>query len=367
MDRLEHLLTREQFSVPADEKSALLLPALNELTAHHREHGQPYRRMLDALDRPGAARPATSLADVPYLPVSLFKWLELRSIEADAVFKVLRSSGTTGQVPSSIALDVATARLQTRALSSIVTHYVGGHRLPMLVVDHPGVVRDRRNLTARGAGILGMSSFGRAHHYLLTDDGEVDHAGLREWLATHHGQPLLVFGFTFMVWQHLYGGLRAAAGDGIDLSRAVLVHSGGWKKLIEQAVDNAAFKTALADSFGLRRVHNFYGMVEQVGGVFFECPAGFLHPPNFAEVLVRDPRDWDMAPIGRPGVIEVLSLLPRSYPGHALLTEDTGVVHGVDDCPCGRMGTRFTVSGRIPKAEIRGCSDVIAAGAGTRG
>ena len=38
---------------------------------------------------------------------------------------MMTSSGTTGQVPSRVYLDVETARLQTRALSSIVTHYVG--------------------------------------------------------------------------------------------------------------------------------------------------------------------------------------------------------------------------------------------------
>ena len=57
------------------------------------------------------------------------------------------------------------------------------------------------------------------------------------------------------------------------------------------------------------------------------------------------------------GLIQVLSLLPRSYPGHSLLTEDLGTIHGEDDCPCGRSGKRFSVSGRLKDVEIRGCSD----------
>ena len=60
-------------------------------------------------------------------------------------------------------------------------------------------------------------------------------------------------------------------------------------------------------------------------------------------------------------MIEVLSLLPRSYPGHALLTEDRGRLLGEDDCPCGRKGRYFEVFGRLPKAELRGCSDSHAA------
>ena len=64
-----------------------------------------------------------------------------------------------------------------------------------------------------------------------------------------------------------------------------------------------------------------------------------------------------VAAIGEEGIIEVLSIAPISYPGHAILTEDLGVVLGEDNCPCGRLGKFFKVIGRIPAAEIRGCSD----------
>ena len=54
-------------------------------------------------------------------------------------------------------------------------------------------------------------------------------------------------------------------------------------------------------------------------------------------------------------------MLPRSYPGHSILTEDMGIVHGVDDSPTGWRGKYFTVTGRIPAAELRGCSDTFTA------
>jgi hypothetical protein len=64
--------------------------------------------------------------------------------------------------------------------------------------------------------------------------------------------------------------------------------------------------------------------------------------------------------IGETGIIEVVSVLPTSYPGHALLTEDQGVLLGVDDCPCGRRGKYFQFTSRIERAEIRGCGDTFA-------
>ncbi|HUP03938.1 MAG TPA: hypothetical protein VMU19_08115, partial [Bryobacteraceae bacterium] len=60
------------------------------------------------------------------------------------------------------------------------------------------------------------------------------------------------------------------------------------------------------------------------------------------------------------GVLQVLSVLPLSYPGHSLLTEDLGVAHPGGG-HCGRQGKAFSVTGRLPRAELRGCSDVIAA------
>jgi len=66
---------------------------------------------------------------------------------------------------------------------------------------------------------------------------------------------------------------------------------------------------------------------------------------------------WEVLPFNHEGVIETVSILTASYPGHVLLTEDLGVVFGEDDCSCGRLGKYFHVNGRIPKAEIRGCSD----------
>lgn len=132
--------------------------------------------------------------------------------------------------------------------------------------------------------------------------------------------------------------------------------------MLEEAVDNAEFKRRLGETTGLARIYNFYGMVEQVGSIFLEGEDGYLYPPSFADVIVRDPESWQEAPVGVPGVIQVVSVLPSSYPGHSILTEDLGVVHAVDDPAADRLGKAFSVLGRVPKTELRGCSDVHAFG-----
>lgn len=350
--QIDDLLSRPQYSLAQPEKEAMLTERLRALTALHRDSCAGYGRILAGLGHdPGRIG---SVADVPMLPVGLFKSHALSSIPDDDVFKVVTSSGTTGAAVSRVYLDGRAAQVQTRALAGIMSHWLGGERLPMIVVDSRATLRDRRNPSARAAGIIGMTTFGRDHLFALGDDMALDREALGAWLEKHAGEPLLVFGFTFMVWRHL---LKALAPGEIDLSRATLIHSGGWKKLAEEAVDNRTYKAELERVTGLSRVHNFYGMAEQIGTAFVECEAGSLHAPNASDIVVRDPATWQPVEAGAVGVAQMLSALPESYPGHSILTEDLARVDAVDDCPCGRRGKAVSVLGRVPRAELRGCSD----------
>jgi hypothetical protein len=346
------------FQLGQAEREAALLPALTELTEHHRADCEPYGRILGALGIP----PGTafgSVADLPWLPVRMFKTHELRSVPESEVFKVLTSSGTTGAGASRIYLDKDAAAAQTRMLGATLATVLGNTRLPMLMVDSVGIIKNRRSFSARGAGVLGMATFGRNHVYVLDEQDRPDIEAVKGFLARYGGEPFLIFGFTFMVWLYLY---EVARDHGLDLSNGILVHSGGWKKLIDRSVDNAEFRRRFAQDTGLTRIHNYYGMIEQIGTVFLEGPSGnSLYCPDFADVVIRDPETWREQPVGVPGVIEVVSTLPRSYPGHVLLTEDLGVVHGIDDGDW--PGKRFSVLGRLPKAEARGCSDTFAGAA----
>lgn len=353
----DELIEQPVYGVPQAEKERVLTAELNALTEHHRSRCEPYAKLVARL-RPDY-RESASPADAPYLPVGLFKSHELASVPPEEVQLVMTSSGTTGQAVSRIYLDRETARRQTVALSKIMQSVLGPDRIPMLIVDAKETLADRRKLSARGVGILGMMSFGRNHLFALDPDMALKLDELKEFLAKHGGGPFLVFGFTFMVWQYLYEPIRAS---GLDLSNGVLIHSGGWKKLQEKAVGNEQFKAALQTACGLERVYNFYGMVEQVGGVFLEGDDGWLHPPAFSDVIIRNPETWREAEIGEQGIIQVVSALPRSYPGHSILTEDLGVVRAVDNEASGRMGKAFEVVGRMPRAELRGCSDTHAFG-----
>lgn len=348
----ESLAETPQFNLPQAEKEKLLLPLFNELTHRHIEGCAEYSRLLRVLD---LSPVAAAMDQIPFLPVGLFKSHALRSIPPDRVFRTMTSSGTTGQQVSQIFLDKETAMRQTAALGKIVGHVVGRDRLPMILIESSALIKDRKRYSARAAGLLGMMNFGRHHFYALDEAMELDEPGLRAFLERFGTRPFLLFGFTFMVWRYFYERLR---GRGFDLSQGILLHSGGWKKLEDMAVSNDVFKHRLECETGLNRIYNFYGMVEQTGSIYLEGEDGFLYAPNFADVIVRDPVTLAPAELGQPGILQVLSILPHSYPGHSILTEDLGVLHGIDDSTCGRRGKRFSVIGRVPRTELRGCSDV---------
>lgn len=354
---VERLLEFPPFTLPQALKESLFFPAALELTHYHRVHCEPYANMLQALDfHPQAI---TRTDELPFLPSGIFKSMKLRSTSAQEYSRSLTSSGTTSVQQVHVELDRETAADQQRALAHIATDFIGEARLPMLIIDRPFVLTREGGLSARAAGVLGFSIFARRRVFALKEDYTLNLPLIRTFLEQVNGGPFLLFGFTFMVWKYFCQVLRENA-EHLDFSSGTLIHGGGWKKLQEQAVPPGEFHRALEECCGMHHIYNYYGMAEQAGSVFFQCEAGRFHASEFSEIFVRRGEDFSLCHVEEPGILQVLSLLPRSYPGHSILTEDAATFLGVDNCPCGRLGRSFQIHGRLLQAQLRGCSDVYA-------
>lgn len=356
----EEILEIAPYSLDKSEKEKLLTERLMELTEYHKKNCPEYARILESISYSNGD--INSYKDLPFLPVRLFKELPLKSIPQKDIVKTMTSSGTTGQAVSKIYLDKVTSSNQQKAMVKIVSDFTGSNRMPMIIIDCPDVVKNRAMFSARGAGILGFSIFGSKKIYALDDEMKLDVAGLKDFLKENQGKRILLFGFTFMIWQHFYKELLRLRDEGIsfDLSDGILIHGGGWKKLFSEAVNSDEFRQRLKEVCGINYIHDYYGMVEQTGCIYMECECGHLHASIFSDVIIRRPIDFSECDIGETGIIQVVSTIPESYPGHSLLTEDEGVILGEDDCPCGRKGKYFKINGRLENAELRGCSDTYA-------
>ena len=342
------------FSLNKNQKKKFLIKKFKHLISFHKNNCKYYRHFLDA--QQFRLKKIKTIKDIPFLPINLFKEYELKSIKKKEVFKILNSSGTSGQKVSKIFLDKETSLMQTKALTKIMENYIGKKRLPMIIMDNKNVLKNRKAFSARGAGILGFSIFGKEKIYLFHENMKIDYEPLKEFLYKNKNNRILLFGFTYMIWEYFINNLKKNKIK-IDLKNSILIHGGGWKKIENKNISKEVFKKTLKNYTGISEVYDYYGMVEQTGSIFFECKYNYFHTSIFSDILIRNSKDFSVCKYNQKGIIQSLSILPKSYPGHSILTEDEGVMIGEDDCKCGRKGKYFKILGRVKYSETRGCSD----------
>ena len=343
-----------QNSVPRSQ-DLKFLHEMNQLSKHHYLNSVEYRRIVDSLF--SGVSEASHIGELPFLPVTLFKEFELKSVPEGDIFKILLSSGTAG-AQSKIYLSQQNARKQSEVLHELFKNKFGSTRVPMIVFDSPTQISSVKAANARTAAVIGFSGFASKRHFVLDEDLTLNWDYLEELSEFYEDQYVMFFGFTFILWKTLF--LEDDRDRSFRFKKSALLHGGGWKKLESLNVQRNEFRSIMSAKLGLTKVFDYYGMAEQAGSIYFECTAGYFHTTAFGKVLIRDMVTLRPLDFGVTGIIQVLSTIPTSYPGHSLLTQDLGTAHGVDDCICGEVGTYFTIQGRIPKSEMRGCSDVLA-------
>jgi len=362
---LRTLLSLPQYSLTCSEKSELMLPLIKEQLIKAYNFNPHIYSWFEKIK----FDPQTfcKIDEIPFMPVQMFKLFDLGIVPKDKVQRILKSSSTTSHNPSNVPLDKETSFSQTIALSSILESYIGDNRKPFLVFDHVGVNSDEQILTARGAGVRGLSILAKDTYYLLKMSSgnslEIDWHVFNKVIKKHRGESVFGFGFTFIIWSVFLSQLKERCAEetspSLDFKDFTIFHSGGWKNLKKNSVSKELFSELLARfcNTKVNNIRDFYGMAEQGGIIFVDCEYGFKHVPNHAVVKFLDPYSLLPVSVGGKGMIQVVSAISSSYYGQSILTEDIGIFNGIDDCPCGRKGERFTFHSRIEKAEIRGCGD----------
>jgi hypothetical protein len=359
---VETVLSQPPFGASEEERASTLLPLLTEQVEVAAAACEPYRNVVRHW--PVRPRDAKTIAELPFLPVEVFKRAEpLATVPPDEFQRVIASSSTTGQTPSLIAVDRTTAWRMSRTTSAIMGDFIGKHRRPILVVDVPRADPAAINVGARDAAARGLLPFATESVHCLeqSKDGplKVDVERLLAFLDRHRGEPVMVYGLTTLLWFDFVLPLEDA-GIRLDHADVHVLHSGGWKRLADRSVDKTTFNAGVASTFGTSsdRVIDFYGLVENLGIVYPDCSEGNKHAPIYGQVIVRDPVTIEPVHEGGKGFLQLCSIIPNSFPGHLLLTEDMASVVMVDGCSCGRPGIAFRFEARIPKAEVRGCGNI---------
>ena len=250
------------------------------LTLHHKKNCTEYKNFVNSF----FTNKFEKIIDLPYLPSSVFKSFELKSIKNKDITKRMISSGTSGE-NSKIFLNNENAILQTKVLSQLFKENIFKDRIPMLILDRNPSLSKNGKITARVAAINGFSIYGKHHTYLIKEDNEIDFDAFFKFIDKYGKDKFLIFGFTSSVYEFFF---KLQKIKKITLSNGILLHGGGWKKLEKQKISNEKFKKNLKKGFKINKIINYYGLIEQTGSIFFECKEGYFHTSVYSDIFIRD-------------------------------------------------------------------------------
>ena len=333
MHKRENIIFDSAFKFNQSKKEEYFLKEIKKLTNFHLSNCVSYKKIFKKINL--KLNLVNDINQVPFLPVNIFKLFDLMSINKKDIFKTIVSSGTSNNQPSKIYLDKTNSANQIKALSKIGAHYLGNKRIPMLIFDTEKTLKDKISFSARTAAILGFSVFSSEQTFALNNDMSINISAIRNFLKKNSKKNYFLFGFTFLIWEKLFKEIKKLDAK-IKFKNGILIHGGGWKKMEKLKVTNIFFKKQLKKLFDIKKIHNYYGMVEQTGSIFFECDkCNYFNTHNFSEIIIRN-KEFQVVKNNTPGIIQLLSILPSSYPGHSLLTEDLGIIDDRNSCNCSK-------------------------------
>ena len=337
------------------EHKNLFFNTLKHQINFHRNNSIQYNNFINNINL--NLKKLKSIENLPFLHVNNFKENNLYSVKKNTIYKILNSSGTTNQNLSKIYLDKINAKNQIIALKKILHSVLGENRLPMLIFEKSPDLIDKNKFGAKIAAILGFSIFGRKHTFVINSKNEINYNLLNNFLKNFSNKKFLIFGFTSSIYEYLIKKLNKKKVSGF-FKKGILLHGGGWKKLEKIKINNIDFKKILQKKLKISRVINYYGIVEQTGSIFLECEkCNCFHNNVFNDIIIRNDK-FNILKVNQRGIVQVLSILPTSYPGNSILLEDEGYLVNTKNKNCLNSGKSFRIIGRIPKAEVRGCSDI---------
>ena len=183
----------DPYSLSNDKKNIFYLNHMKKLIKHHYKKCDDYKKIINFLNYDFKNN---DIEKLPYLPITLFKELDLISIKKNNIFKMITSSGTTNNIKSKIYLDKENSNSQILVLSKLNKELIGNKRLPMLIIDSKTTLKDRKQFSARGAAILGFSLYGKDIAYALDENLDINFDIVLNFLKKNLGKKCIIFGFT---------------------------------------------------------------------------------------------------------------------------------------------------------------------------
>jgi len=297
---------------------------------HQAENCLPYQQFIANLHiKPEAV---TTVADIPYLPISFFKTHRIVSnnLVEEIVFS---SSGTTGQTQSRHF--VTDLNIYDQSFNAAFEHFYGKAKDTCILALLPSYLeRDGSSLIYMVDDLLRQSQHPDSGYFLHNHD-ELYHklTALRE-----SGQQTILIGVTYALLDFLES-------YQLDFPGLVVMETGGMKGKRKEMV-REELHTILKQGFGVDAIHSEYGMTELLSQAY-SAGEGIFDCPNWMKIVLRDTNDpltlLNSHQTGGINVIDLANINSCSF----IATQDLGRL---------LPGGSFEVLGRFDNADIRGCN-----------
>ncbi|MBW2715210.1 MAG: long-chain fatty acid--CoA ligase [Deltaproteobacteria bacterium] len=323
-----------------------------ELFAFQFEHCEIYRRFCEA--RSQTPDDVKTWRQIPAVPTSAFKEIDLRCFPADETAHCFRTSGTSTDIRGTLYLD--TLELYEASLLPTFRHFMYPEFLlpedrAMIRVLAPSPIELPDSSLSHMFGVV-VDALGEPNSDFDVENSELLFDRVLTLLVESAASeiPMTLCGTAF-AFVHLIDHM-AERGVLIGLPSASRIMETGGFKGRSREIPRVELYAELKRVLGIspERIINQYGMTE-LGSQFYDSvirgpsePRRKLGPP-WARVVIVDPETGHEAATGQVGSIVVVDLA------------NTGSVLSLQTGDLGRaILDGFEVIGREPGADARGCS-----------
>ncbi|HEY6974721.1 MAG TPA: acyl transferase [Chitinophagaceae bacterium] len=288
-----------------------------------------YRIWNDILKKDIAS--ISSLADIPFLPVSFFKTHKVVCGAFDPRY-IFESSGTTESIPGRHYLK-DTALYKKSFLLAFKIFYGDVKDWCIIGLLPSYLERKNSSLVVMVDELIKQSNNALSGFYLY------DFKRLKDTLMQleKNKQKTLLIGVSFAL-------LDFAEQYPMHLQYTLVMETGGMKGRRKE-LTRQEMHSVLCNSFGIDKVHSEYGMTELLSQAYSKGEGKFFCPP-WMKVLVRDDEDPVIVKEKGRGILNIIDLA-NIYSCSFIATDDVGTIHEDDS---------FEVLGRVDNSDIRGCS-----------
>ncbi len=269
------------------------------------------------------------LYDIPYLPIELFKTLEVicKPNKREATFE---SSGTGGIQSKHIIHDLS---IYQASFINGFEHFYGDIKDYTILALLPSYMeRKGSSLIFMCEKLIQLSEKEDSGFYLN------EHQQLFELLQKleRNNQKTLLIGVSFAL-------LDFVEKYPLPLNHTIVMETGGMKGRRKEIVREKLHQI-LSDGFNLQKIHSEYGMTELLSQAYSKGNSLFECPP-WMKVSCRDAND-PLSLNKKSGGLNIIDLA-NVYSCSFIASQDLGKIN---------EDKRFEVLGRFDSGDIRGCN-----------